>query len=398
MAVQDQARELAMLKNDADRALRSADPRLARQLFQRAVGLAPERIDLWMGLAACNRALGEFRPSLEAVDKALAVEPRFFPGLLMKGALLEALDQPQKAAAVYANALQLAPPAETLAEPTRRALAQADKVHQAHVADLAAMLKDEAGLDSRRPETALGRRADIFIEALVGRRRIYHQEPVKLHFPGLPAIEFYERAEFPFLEALEARTAEMRSELLAVWSEGSQGLTPYVAYPPGVPVDQWSELNHSLSWTAFHLWLYGERVEANCQRCPQTMAAIELIDMPRVPGRSPAAMYSILRPRTRIPPHTGVANTRLVLHLPLVVPEGCGFRVGGETRSWREGEAWVFDDTIEHEAWNDSDKPRAILIADVWSPRLGGEERELIARLCAALDRFEGGPHEGESL
>jgi len=109
-------------------------------------------------------------------------------------------------------------------------------------------------------------------------------------------------------------------------------------------------------------------------------------------------MFSILRPRTRIPPHTGVANTRLVLHLPLIVPEECGFRVGGETRQWREGEAWVFDDTIEHEAWNNSDKPRAVLICDVWSPRISGEERELIGRLLAALDRLSGGAEGSGAL
>jgi aspartyl/asparaginyl beta-hydroxylase (cupin superfamily) len=109
-------------------------------------------------------------------------------------------------------------------------------------------------------------------------------------------------------------------------------------------------------------------------------------------------MFSILRPRTRIPPHTGVANTRLVLHLPLIVPAGCGFRVGGETRLWTEGEAWVFDDTINHEAWNDSEKPRAILICDVWSPFLSAGERDLIAQLLGALDRFNGGSLQGTGL
>jgi aspartyl/asparaginyl beta-hydroxylase (cupin superfamily) len=101
-------------------------------------------------------------------------------------------------------------------------------------------------------------------------------------------------------------------------------------------------------------------------------------------------MFSVLQPRTRIPPHTGVANTRLVVHLPLIVPEGCGFRVGSETRAWREGEAWVFDDTIEHEAWNDSDRPRTILICDVWNPRLSGAERDAITSVMNAMDRFSG--------
>jgi len=99
---------------------------------------------------------------------------------------------------------------------------------------------------------------------------------------------------------------------------------------------------------------------------------------PRIAARAPTAFFSILDACTRIPAHTGVTNTRLTVHLPLVVPPGCGFRVGGTTREWLPGKAWVFDDTIEHEAWNDSDTPRAILIFDIWNPLLSEAERELI--------------------
>ncbi len=109
-----------------------------------------------------------------------------------------------------------------------------------------------------------------------------------------------------------------------------------------------------------------------------------------MPLRSPSAMFSVLKPKTRIPPHTGVANFRLVVHLPLTLPPGCGFRVGGELREWRIGEAWVFDDTIEHEAWNESDETRIILICDVWNPRLSEEERLAISRVIAAADAFSG--------
>ena len=84
------------------------------------------------------------------------------------------------------------------------------------------------------------------------------------------------------------------------------------------------------------------------------------------------------------------ANFRPAVHLPLVVPPGCGFRVGGEQWEWRVGEACVFDDTIEHEAWNDSEDPRYILICDVWSPRLSPEERAAIAGIIAATDTFNG--------
>ncbi len=101
-------------------------------------------------------------------------------------------------------------------------------------------------------------------------------------------------------------------------------------------------------------------------------------------------MFSALAPHTHIPPHTGVANTRLVVHLPLIVPDGCRFRVGNETRSYTDGEAWVFDDTIEHEAWNDSNEPRIILLFDVWNPRLSQWEQEMIAEISGALDEFNG--------
>jgi len=114
------------------------------------------------------------------------------------------------------------------------------------------------------------------------------------------------------------------------------------------------------------------------------------VPLPDQPGRTPAAMFSVLKPRTRIPPHTGVTNVRLVTHLPLVVPPGCGFRVGNETREWVEGKAWVFDDTIEHEAWNDSDKLRAVFIFDIWHPHLTAAERALITRLSQGLHAFSG--------
>jgi len=72
--------------------------------------------------------------------------------------------------------------------------------------------------------------------------------------------------------------------------------------------------------------------------------------------------------------------------LPLIVPGNCQFRVGGEIREWREGEAFAFDDTIEHEAWNDSDRPRVVLIFDVWNPYLTKSERELLRAYYQVVD------------
>jgi aspartyl/asparaginyl beta-hydroxylase (cupin superfamily) len=113
---------------------------------------------------------------------------------------------------------------------------------------------------------------------------------------------------------------------------------------------------------------------------------LEKIPLARIPGRSPNVFFSLLRPHTRIPPHTGVTNTRAIVHLPLIVPPGCGFRVGGETREWVEGRPFAFDDTIEHEAWNNSDQLRAVLILDVWNPHLSPAEQAAVERYYRAAD------------
>jgi aspartyl/asparaginyl beta-hydroxylase (cupin superfamily) len=170
--------------------------------------------------------------------------------------------------------------------------------------------------------------------------------------------------------------------------EDLEGFNPYIRYPPGVPVNQWVELNHSPRWNSYFLWDNGVRDEAHCARCPRTAALLERLPRLEQPGFGPNAMFSVLAPRTRIPPHTGSANTRLVTHLPLVQPGGCRFRVGNETREWKVGEAWVFDDTIEHEAWNDSDQTRVILMFDIWNPFLSPAERELVSAMMTARNAY----------
>jgi aspartyl/asparaginyl beta-hydroxylase (cupin superfamily) len=188
------------------------------------------------------------------------------------------------------------------------------------------------------------------------------------------------------MAAIEARTDAIRAELLALLADGSAPLEPYVQQQPGMPRNIWTELDGSLDWGAYFLWNYGARIDVACERCPETAAALDLVPRASLPGRAPTAFFSILQPRKKIPPHTGVSNTRAIVHLPLIVPAGCGFRVGGETRQWVEGKAFAFDDTIEHEAWNDSDDLRAVLIFDVWNPHIAPHEQTLLQHLCRAID------------
>ena len=114
--------------------------------------------------------------------------------------------------------------------------------------------------------------------------------------------------------------------------------------------------------------------------------------MADIGGLCPNAMFSVLAPHTQIPPHHGETNARLIVHLPLVVPEHCLYRVGFEQRRWKVGKVLVFDDSIEHEARNDSDQLRMVLIFDIWNPLLSAGERDMVKALSAALHEFQAQP------
>ena len=119
------------------------------------------------------------------------------------------------------------------------------------------------------------------------------------------------------------------------------------------------------------------------------MAALADVPLPQIRGRAPIAMFSVLRAGTHIPPHNGMLNTRLICHIPIVVPAGCRLRVGAEIRSVVEGEAMIFDDSIEHEAWNDGDSARAVLLFEIWRPEISEEERVALTAMFEAVTGYD---------
>jgi hypothetical protein len=364
----------------------------ARELFDRALA-GTKTAALYVNLAAAMRQLHDLDEEARALEQALKLEPRNLIALLGKAALTERRGDKRKAAAIYANALRTLQPGQTLPELLRPALSAARRAVEDNARELERHL--QSVLANRRAGRNASPRFDHAVDALIGRRRIYHPQPTQLHFPKLPALEFYPREQFPWLAALEAATAEIRAEFERVFVEDQDRLEPYIAYPEGVPLDQWRELNQSRRWSAFFLWRDGKPVEQHLARCPRTAALLSSLPRHDVPRHAPTAFFSILDAHTRIPAHTGVTNTRVIVHLPLVLPGQCRFRVGSETREWRAGEAWVFDDTIEHEAWNDSDLPRAILIFDVWNPFIEESERALIREAIPAIADFYGAAGSG---
>jgi tetratricopeptide (TPR) repeat protein len=357
-----------------------------RDLLLRATEADPAAAPLWQNLATAERALGNDEGERAALAAVLDRDPYALTAHVRKAELHERLGEEHAATAAWQAVLTLCA-AQQQPSPVIRDLAARA---QAYVAERSARLHaylTEGLAEARTGLDALAtRRFDACLDHAMGKRRIYNSQGSGLHFPFLPMDEYFPRHHFPWMETLEAATPAIQREFAALLESDGAGFRPYVDLPSGAAENIWSELSRSTRWSAYYLWRYGVRNEAACALCPETAALLDALPLADHSGRAPTVFFSLLEPHTRIPPHTGVSNTRAIIHLPLVVPPGCGFRVGGETREWQVGQAWAFDDTIEHEAWNNSDQMRAILIFDVWNPHLTAEERGLLRTFYATAD------------
>ncbi|MDP9007574.1 MAG: aspartyl/asparaginyl beta-hydroxylase domain-containing protein [Pseudomonadota bacterium] len=369
----------AVLNELGVRMLARGAPDQAQLLFSRAASANPNQPAIWANLASSLKALGRRIEELDAIEKALALEPRHLSALLQKAEYFEQAGDPRNAAQTYQAALDSLPAGAAIPSHLKSAFDTARMRVDADRAALSDALEKPLAEIRERHGGQRQRRVEQCLDTLIRKRRTYHSQPTWMYFPELPAIEFFDRSLFPWLDALEAASNQIRSELMRVLIADREGLQPYIDFRAGLPIDQFAELNRSRKWSAYFLWNQSQPILGHIARCPVTAQTLEeVVPRCRVDGRAPTAFFSILEPNTRIPAHTGITNTRCTVHLPLIVPPNCGFRVGSTTREWVPDQAWVFDDTIEHEAWNLSDTPRVVLIFDIWNPLLTPAERDMI--------------------
>jgi hypothetical protein len=381
-------KDLTAAVEAARAALQRDDAARARDLLGAVVSAGQANATAFLLLAQAHARLGDEAGRASAIDEALAREPRNPRALIFKADHLALAGDLRAALSFYVAARTQASrltsiPAD-LQDDLQRAHAVSERMMREFEDFLRARLDGE-GFGS----AAMPRRFARSVDILFGRKQAYQQQPRYLYYPELPPIQFYPREQFPWLDAVEAATQDVRAELDAVLAQ-PDSFGPYLTADPNRPKRAQMGLLGNPNWGAYFLWKDGAQ-QAGAARCPRTMAALREAPLTQIPNRAPAILFSKLAARTQIPPHTGMINARLICHLPLRVPEGCGFRVGDEVRSWVEGEAWVFDDTIEHEAWNRSGIDRYILLFDIWRPELADEERAGIAALCRAIDAFGGG-------
>ena len=341
---------------------------------------APASAAALFDLARQCRERGDAPAEAAALERLLSVEPRHISALVRRADLYAA-------ASFYLMAIRSAPPTGQSRE-TAALLARAREACDRFAADYRTYLLRSLTAKGFDPATSSPRFAQS-VDLVLGQKRIYLQEPKYYYFPGLPQIQFYERDAFPWLDDVEAATADIRAELEAVLDEPG-AIAPYVQGHANRPRKDEMGMRDNPAWSAYYLWKNGEPVGPNVARFPKTMHALRNAPLAHVPNRSPSILFSLLRPGAHIPPHNGLVNTRLICHLPVVVPGKCRFRVGNETRDWVEGRGWAFDDTIEHEAWNGSDRTRVILLFDVWRPELTEDERGLVVSLFEAIDAHTG--------
>lgn len=364
-------------------ALQQGQPAVAKDLFLKLIQSGEENASLWLAVAYSNRDLGDHDGMLEAADKSYDLEKRNPRALILKGDYYYLSNKHHSAASFYLKAINISPkdhqiPADLAPELSRaqeRYHAITENYQQTLLKTMDQAFEGAEG-DTRRVETAL--------DFILGKKQPYLQQPKNFYFPELANVEFADIDDYDWVKELEEQTDEIRQELINLIDHHND-FKPYITGNKARSITDRHNLIDNDDWSALFLYQGGERQDTYADLCPKTMAALDKTPLCKAPGVSPNIMFSKLKAGFNIPPHNGRYNTRFICHLPLIIPENCHFRVGNSQRQWVEGKLWVFDDSIEHEAWNDSDQDRYILLFDIWRPELSETEKSLISTLISSL-------------
>lgn len=376
-------------------ALARQQPTQAIALLERARQLAPEDAETLKSLGQAYRQAGRLDEAVASLEAAVRLAPDYFLARFHLAGLLQQLGRDDEALPAYFRALRDAqdrghwrsqestPPG--LRQPVLAAMRYVDDGrHRLFDGVIEPLRRRYGAQEMRRVEHALA----ILLGTAPAQYPDPSQRPLFLFFPDIASQPYYERERFPWLEALEQQTDAIRLELVNLLA-ADRGFEPFLSFDPRQRADDYLRgPDGQYSWNAFFFYRHGERREDNCLRCPVTTAALDSLPIVRIREHAPEVLFSVLTPGAHILPHRGVTNTRLVTHLPLIVPEHCALRVGGIDHVWQEGRCVVFDDTYEHEAWNRSDKTRVVLILDTWHPDLSEAERAALTDLVGAIGDF----------
>ena len=374
------------LLQQAIAALRGGIPGQARAILESLTAQGADTAAVWGVLALACRDQEDMPAALEAAERSLALEARNPRALVVKGDAYYKLGDRQASAAFYREALKQLPAQAQMAPDMATEIERARERVGTLANDFANHLgRSIGGLIESAPEDTT--RMEHTRDLLLGKRQIFYPEPKQIHFPGLPLVEFVDPKDFGWVSEVEEAFEDIRSEAQELLADQAE-FGAYLTADGSRPAYDMHGLKNSEDWGAFYLWNNGEPVRENQILCPKTTTVMENLPLVFSGKRCPNVLFSKLKSGSRIPPHHGMINTRLICHLPLIVPRRCGFRVGNDIREWVPGKVWLFDDTVEHEAWNNSGEDRILLIFEVWKPGLSNSEKNFITRLLEAVDAY----------
>jgi len=367
----------------------------ALNLLARARAAAPADALVHRNLGLALRAAGRIDDAVQALREAVRLDPDFFVARLQLGTALEDLGRERESLAAFFGAVTTAqglgrwlndattaPPMRPL---VKHAMQRIDRGRGLLFSESLQPLRERYGADAlKRVEKSLA----IYLGWLPADLPDPRQKPSFLYFPDLPTVAWFDRALFPWYATLEDAYPAIRAELDSVLDD-ARAFEPFLKFRPGVSTEEHlSGTRGTPVWDAFFFYRHGERYEDNCRRCPVTAAALDAVPIVRLPGHAPECLYSKLTAGSHIRPHRGVTNTRVVTHLPLIVPGNGALRVGGEDREWQQGRCFTFDDTFLHEAWNHSEHTRVVVLLDCWNPYMTEVEILACTDLVLAIADF----------
>lgn len=374
-------------------ALQAGNTVEARARFQSAIDAGMGSGKSWMGLALACVTAGDLDEASTTLDRVLQFEPHNIRALIMKGDILMGRDEVQAAPAYYGLALRVAAPLTSIPTQIEADLERIAGIQAQLMQRFETHLLQQLSSAGYQRSSA-SERFNTSVDMLLGKierpdtQQPFPQAPHAYYMPDMPHYGFAPEGHLPWLRDLEAHTDIIEAELSALLANRVDAFAPYIHDGLDRPQHAQTTLANNDTWTSSYLWQDGSPISDVMAACPRTTKLMQALPLTGINGFSPSVLFSKLKAGGHIEPHSGMINTRLICHLPLSVPSDCALRVGAETRSVERGQAWAFDDSVNHEAWNHSDSDRIILLFDVWRPELSEDEQHGVKALLEAVHNY----------